>query len=183
MASIPTSFTFMRWSAETAPNSAANSAEPEFSNSSACSLGAKPLLAPSDSIIRACSILKYPFSQNTSLNLAIPCRATAGSISSQINFTYLSGSSMNSTGIACAPMNVATISILWLLLTSSITLSDLISDSVFKPYPDLHSIVVVPTERNLFILENTRSNNSLCDAFRTSLTLLIIPPPLVAISL
>ena len=63
------------------------------------------------------------------------------------------------------------------------TSSDLSSDSVSKPYPLLHSIVVVPKLRLVSIRTLTLSINSNSLAFLTSETLFLIPPPKAAISL
>ena len=179
---IPSSRTAIRWSAVTALTSAASSAAPEGSNSSAWSRGTRPCFLPVSRIFLDCLVVKYPFSQKTSLYFAIPCSATAGIISLQMIFTYPSGSPANSGGQAWAPINVGIISISWARFTSSNTLSDLSSDPIFKPYPLLHSIVVVPKERNLSMRGFTRATRIDSDEFLTPSMLFTMPPPAAAIS-
>jgi len=69
-----------RWSAETAPSSAASSAPPPWLSCSACSLGLRPALTPAISTRRHWPAVKAPFgSHQASQNSAFP--RAAGTIS------------------------------------------------------------------------------------------------------
>ncbi len=168
----PSSLTCSRWSAETAPISAASSAPPRVTISSAWSLSLNPASRAAVRKRRESSISKTFFSVKMSQNSAFPL--TAGSISRIMRSMYSGVLPLYSLGTACAPRNVATTEsgVFSSRAMVSIASSILISDSVSRPYPLLASTVVTPISTMRSTNQRAFSTRASRDSSRVAFTVL-----------
>src|SRR2546430_11483921 len=115
------------------PISAASSAPPSVTTSSAWNFALSPYDAPASRTRRAWVVENTPSSQNTSTYSASVCSATAGSISSTTRSTYASVRPLNSGGTSCAPQKVGWTSTGWSSASRRAAASILSSSAVVSP--------------------------------------------------
>ena len=111
IALIPLSDAWSKWSADNIFSSAANSAPPNCTISSACIFNRNPCSRAAVRNRRDCSMVNTFFSQNMSAHSANFSFATKGNISLMLKSINSSSLPFHSAGVACGPINVDTMSI------------------------------------------------------------------------